>query len=173
VDSVEDIDARLDDLTSANHEAITASTQKRQPAKQPLPSIPPTIIANIREKNRLRKDWQINRDPTTKNRINCLQRWIGFEIKEWRNAQWSDTFQSLNPEDQSLWKITKWVMRIPDPNPPLQVPSGLACLDSEKAKILADNLESQFQTVPVPPLHMDNVEQVREEMQSYAFAPAS
>ena len=173
MDSVEDIDARLDELTSAIHEAITASAPKRQPAKQPLPSIPPTILANIREKNRLRRDWQINRDPATKNRINRLQRWIGFEIKEWRNAQWSDTLESLNPEDQSLWKMTKRVMRIPDPNPPLQVPGGLACSDSEKAEALADNLESQFQPVPVPPLQMDNVERVREAMQSFAFAPAS
>ena len=58
---VEDIDARLDELTSAIHETITASASKRQPAKQPLLSIPPTIIANIREKNRLRRDWQISR----------------------------------------------------------------------------------------------------------------
>jgi hypothetical protein len=35
--------------------------------------------------------------------------------------------------------MTKWVMRIPDPNLSSQVPGGLACLDSEKAKALADN----------------------------------
>ena len=97
VESVEDIYARLDELTSAILEAITASAPKKEPATQTLPSIPPTILANIREKNRLRRDWQINRNPATKKRINRLQRWIGFEIKEWRNAQWSDTLESLNP----------------------------------------------------------------------------
>ena len=30
-----------------------------------------------------------------------LLRWIGIELKEWRNAQWADTIESLNPEDQS------------------------------------------------------------------------
>ena len=97
MDSVEDIDVRLDDLINTIHEAITASAPKRQPAKQPLPSVPPTILANICMKNRLMRDWQINRDPATKNRINSMQRWIGFEIKGWRNAQWSDTLESLKP----------------------------------------------------------------------------
>ena len=73
-------------------------------------------------------------------------------------AQRADTIESLNPEDQSLWKMTKRVMRIPDPNPPLQVPGGLANSDSEKAEALADNLESQFQLVPVLPMQLDHVE---------------
>ena len=62
MDSVEDIDARLDELTNAIHEAMSASAPKSKPAKQPLVSIPPTILANIREKNRLRRQWQIDRD---------------------------------------------------------------------------------------------------------------
>ena len=96
--------------------------------------------------------------------------WIGIELKKWRNAQWAHTIESLNPEDQSLWKI-KRVMRIPDPTPPLQVPGGLAYSDSEKAKALVDNLESQFQPVQVSPMRMDNVERVREAMESSALLP--
>jgi hypothetical protein len=61
VDSVEDIDARLDELTSAIHESMSASA-----AKQPLVTIPPTILVNICEKNSLRRQW-IDRDPDTKN----------------------------------------------------------------------------------------------------------
>ena len=71
--------------------------------------------------------------PATKNQINCLQRWIDFGLKEWRNTQWSDALESLNPDDQSLWKITEWVMRILDHNPLLPVPGGLICSDSKKA----------------------------------------
>ena len=59
------------------------------------------------------------------------------------------------------------------PNPPLQVPGGLANSDSEKAEALADNLESQFQPVPVPPMQMDHVERVKVAMESFALAPAS
>jgi Metal-dependent hydrolase len=107
------IDARLDRLANAIHEAISASAQKSQTAKQPLVSILPMILVNIREKNRLRRQWQIDRDSATKNRVNRLQRWIAIELKEWRNTQWADTIESLNPEDQSSWKMTKRVMRIP------------------------------------------------------------
>jgi hypothetical protein len=48
MDSVEDIDVRLDELTIAIHEAMSASAPKSRPAKQPLVSIPPMILANIR-----------------------------------------------------------------------------------------------------------------------------
>ena len=46
-DSVEDIDARLDELSNAIQEAMSASAPKGQPAKQPLVSIPPMILANV------------------------------------------------------------------------------------------------------------------------------
>ena len=68
---------------------------------------------------------------------------------------------SLNPGDQSLWKVKQRVMRMPDSNPPLQVSGGLACSDCEKAEALADNLEYQFQPIPVSPMKMDNVERVK------------
>ena len=101
----------------------------------------PRFSRNIQEKYRLRRQWQISREPVTKNRGNRLQSWIGIELKEWRNDSWG--------------------MRIPNPNPPLQFPGGLACLDSEKAEALADNLEYQFQPIPVSPMKMDNVERVK------------
>jgi hypothetical protein len=102
VDSVEDIDAKLDELTNAIQEAMSASAPKSKPAKQPLVSIPPTIIENIREKNRVRRQWQIDREPGTKTRVNCLQMWIAIDLKEWRNAKWADTIEYLNSENQSL-----------------------------------------------------------------------
>ena len=102
--------------------------------KQPLVSIPLTILANILEKNRLRRQWQFDRDPSIKNRVRCLQRWIAFELKKMRNAQWTDKIESLNPDDQSIWKMTKRVMRIPDPNPPFQFPGGLAYSTPRKLK---------------------------------------
>jgi hypothetical protein len=63
VDSVEDIDARLDVLTSAIHETMSASAPKSQTAKQPNISILPMILVNIQVENRLRRQWQIDREP--------------------------------------------------------------------------------------------------------------
>ena len=61
-----------------------------------------------------------------------------------------NTLESLDPEDQSLWKMTGRVLRIPTPSHPLVTPGGLAFSDSEKAEALADSLEAQFQPVNDP-----------------------
>jgi len=56
--------------------------------------------------NRLRREWQIIRDPALKAEVNRLQRAVTRRLKEWRNDQWSPTLESLDPEDQSLWRMT-------------------------------------------------------------------
>jgi len=98
-------------------------------------------------KNRLRRQWQITRDPALKAEVNRLQKSVSHRLNEWRNDQWSATLETLDPEDQSLWRITKRMMRVPTPSPPLVTPGGIALSDSEKAEALADNLEAQFQPV--------------------------
>jgi hypothetical protein len=52
--------------------------------------------------------------------------------------------ESLDPKDQSMWKMTKRVMRFPTP------PTSLDTPVSEKANALADSLETQFQPVTDP-----------------------
>ena len=54
----------------------------------------------------------------------------------------------------------KLIMRTPEPNPLLKVPGDLVYSDSEKAEALADNLNSQFQSVPVSSTQMDAVKRV-------------
>jgi hypothetical protein len=41
-------------------------------------------------------------------------------------------------------------MRITTPSPPLVTPEGLAPSDSEKAEVVADNLEAHFRPVTIP-----------------------
>jgi hypothetical protein len=97
---------------------------------------------------------------------------VTYRLNEWRNEQWSDTVESLDSEDQSLWKMTKRVMRVPTPSPPLQVPGGLALPDFEKAEALADILEAQFQPVN-DPSDPAVIEVVNKTMRAYEYAPAS
>jgi hypothetical protein len=107
-----------------------------------------------------------------KAEVNRLQRSVTHQLNQWRNDQWSGTLESLDPEDQSLWKMTRRVMRIPTPSPPLVTPGGNALSDSEKAETLADSLESQFQTVN-DPSDPTVIEKVTEALHAYSYAPAS
>jgi hypothetical protein len=50
---------------------------------------------------------------------------VTYQLGEWRKNQWTDALESVDSEDQSLWKMTKRVMRVPTPSPTLQVLSGI------------------------------------------------
>jgi hypothetical protein len=138
----------------------------------PRPPLPEYFQDEIRLKTRLRGQCQISSDRAMKAEVNRLERYVTHQLNKWRNDQWSGTLESLDPEDQSLWRMTKRVMRIPIPSPPLVIPGGTAVSDSEKAEALADNLESQFQPVN-DPSDPAVIEKVTEALQAHYYAPAS
>ena len=109
---------------------LATSTPKRRPRADPRPPIPAGIQDEIRLKNRLRRQWQVTRDPTLRTEVNRLQRSVTRRLNEWRNDQWSATLESLDPEDQSLWRMAKRVMRVPTPSSPLVTLEGIALSDS-------------------------------------------
>ena len=78
----------------------------------------------------------------------------------------------LDPEEQSLWRMTKRVIRVPTPSPPLVTPGGIALSDSEKGEALADNVEAQFQLVTDPSVPAV-IEKVDVALSSYLLSPAS
>jgi hypothetical protein len=94
------------------------------------------------------------------------------QLNEWRKVQWSGTLDSLDPKDQSLWKMTGRAMRVPTPSPPLVTPGGMALSDPEKTEALADNLESHFQPENGPS-DPAVIEKVPEALQAYCYAPES
>jgi hypothetical protein len=134
------IDKCVKELTSAIEEATAASAPKCRGSTRadPRPPLPASIQDEIRLKGRLRRQLQVTRDPGMKAQVNRLQTSVAYRLNEWRNEQWSDPLESLDSEDQSLWKMTKRVMRVLTPSLPLQVPGGIALSDSEKAEALAD-----------------------------------
>jgi hypothetical protein len=83
----------------------------------------------------------------------------------------TQNYRQLDPEDWSLWKMTRQVMRIPSPSAPPVIPGALASLDYEKSEALVDSLEAQFQQVNHPSVTAA-IEVVNEAMQAYSFAPA-
>jgi hypothetical protein len=141
-----------------------------------MPTHGPLYLLDLRTKyalkHRIKRQWQVTWDPALKALVNRLLRSVTHRLNEWRNEQWSDVLESLDSADQSLWKLTTRVMRIPTPSPILLVPGGLAFSYSEKAEALADSLEAQFQPVK-DPSSPAAIEAVDEAMHAYEYAPAS
>jgi hypothetical protein len=112
------IDTCVENFSGAVLRALTTSTPKRRPRDYPRPPIPAGIQDEIRLKNRLRRQWQLTRDPILRVEVNRLQKSVTNRLNQWRNDQWSATLESLHPEDQSLWRMTKRAMRVSPPSPP-------------------------------------------------------
>ena len=135
------------ELSGAVLKALAASTSKCRRPIHPRPPIPAGIQDDIRLKNRLRRLWQVTSVHPLKPDLNRLQRSVTRWLNKRRNDQWRVTPESLDPEDQSLWRMIKRVMRVPTPSPPLVTPWGIALSGSKKAETLADSLVIQFQPV--------------------------
>jgi hypothetical protein len=129
--------------------ALVASTPKCHPRGDPRPPIPAGIQDEIRLKTRQAKRWQVTRDPAVSAEVNHLQRYVARRLNDWRNDQWSATLESLDPENPSLLRMTKRVIRVPTSSPAGHT-GGIAFSDSEKAEALADSLETLFQQLTDP-----------------------
>jgi hypothetical protein len=74
-------------MSSAILEALAASTPKSRPRDDPRPPILACIQDEIRMKNRLRRQWQITRDPAPKAKVNRIQRSVTYQLNEWCKDQ--------------------------------------------------------------------------------------
>jgi hypothetical protein len=165
------IDKCVENFSGAVLKALAASTSNRRPRADPWPPIPAGIQDEIRLKNRLRRQWQVTRDPALRAEVNCLQGSVTRRLNEWRNDRWSATLETLDPEDQSLCRMTKRAMRVPTSSPPGH-PGGTALSDSEKVEVLADILETRFQPVADPSVPAA-IEMVGVALRAYIMTPAS
>jgi hypothetical protein len=68
------IDTCVENFSGAVLKALAASTSKRRPLDNPRPSVPAGFQDESHLKNRLRRQWQITRDPALKAEVNRLQR---------------------------------------------------------------------------------------------------
>jgi len=55
-----------------------------------------------------------------------MQSSVTRRLNVWTEIKWSATLESLDPEDQSLWRMTKRVMRVPTTPSRLVTQGGIA-----------------------------------------------
>nr|CAD7409120.1 unnamed protein product [Timema cristinae] len=135
-----EIDCGAEIITSAIKGSLEASTPRHRPKRAPQASLRDSILRHVREKIRLRKAWQILRDPVDKANWSCKVHAVREMVREYRNSVWEDKIESLCVQDRSLWQMTRNLMRVPAPRPPIVSRNGVANSDQEKAGALAEHL---------------------------------
>lgn len=158
--TTQEIDNQVEIVTDHILGALKASTKTVQRKAQfKHVQLPPHVMQAIREKNRVRKLWQKYRDPYIKTKLNRMSADVRHMTQEALNESWAQKLATLNTQNQSLWQMTKNLLRIPSKVPPLHGQNGMAYSSQEKADALADTLESAFMPNN-DPSDLDHIEEV-------------
>ncbi|GFT43336.1 RNA-directed DNA polymerase from mobile element jockey [Trichonephila clavipes] len=108
--------------------------------------LPPDIRSKIRHRNRVRRFWQRSRDPALKNELRIISNEIASDIRHLSRARWEKTIEELSPETGTLWRRTSFLKKPFHLIPPLKGALGsIAVAPIEKAEVIADSLQKQFE----------------------------
>lgn len=143
LDSTDDVDAAVERFTTAVHTAMTAATVTKSKPRA-THRLPQEIEDLIKMRRRARRQWQTHRDILAKREMNRTSRQLRIALTKLHNDRWEKLLDSLNPEDNSLWRISKSLKNKKQKIPPIHGQNGLAYRDSEKAEAFAQSLEDQF-----------------------------
>lgn len=109
-----------------------------------LSSVPIQILDLIKLKNRHRRLWQQNRLPHLRRRYNQLNRRVRWELDSLRFKSYNKYLLNLTPDDNSLWKATKRLLREKSQIPSLHHDNTVFESKTDKANVLADYFQSAF-----------------------------
>ncbi|KAL0269181.1 UNVERIFIED_CONTAM: hypothetical protein PYX00_006993 [Menopon gallinae] len=135
----EEVEHEVTKLTRAITKAKAKNT-RTEVLKQD--KIPNNIKILIKNKNELRKKWQITGDPELKREYNKYKKSVDEKIKNHRNEQWTKLIETLKAQDGSLWKLTKRLRRTFHSIPALTTGTQTHYTDKEKARVLANAFET-------------------------------
>ncbi|KAL4125740.1 hypothetical protein QTP88_009980 [Uroleucon formosanum] len=107
--------------------------------------ITPEIRQLITEKRRARNRWQYFHYPEDRRKYNSLSNKLKSLLKTHKNELYKSHLASLSPNNGSLWKKTKSLLRQKETLPPLlRDDNSLAIDDQDKADLLASHLADSF-----------------------------
>ncbi|GFU59795.1 probable RNA-directed DNA polymerase from transposon X-element [Trichonephila clavipes] len=110
--------------------------------KKPLPTVELTSNDNIE----LRKFWQRTRCPSIYSEFRTLSREIAKDIQAYSRDQWEKHIEALSPVDNTLWRKSSLLRKPLQSIPPLKGALGsIAITPIEKAEVIADSLQEQFE----------------------------
>ncbi|GFY40642.1 RNA-directed DNA polymerase from mobile element jockey [Trichonephila inaurata madagascariensis] len=161
-----DIENAIKNFNDCYNSALSHSSTFKSISK-PLLSIPLFIRDKIKAKNRIRKAWQITKNPLLKTQLNQMQKAIKKDLNNHKNNIWNELLTEASPDDDSLFKLVKTIKKNKTFNvPPIIGPMGLLYSTEDKVDLFADSLESSFQVNPEPS-DADFVDHVEEKVSNF------
>ena len=145
------IDLAIDCLTKHIQQAVQSSSYTPT-RKHSSFVVPDYIKLEIQDKNHIRREWQRNRDPTIKRKLNAKIALIRSLLNTHKSDQWDIFLNSLDHQDGSIYKLNKYLLHKRPASHPLIGPNGLLFPANDRAELIADSLERQFQSNPGPDL---------------------
>ncbi|GFW66371.1 RNA-directed DNA polymerase from mobile element jockey [Trichonephila clavipes] len=133
-------------ISELNQNFTEAFVEASKPKFNNAPKIlSPEIKFKIYQRNRLRKFWQRTRCPSIYSQFRTLSREIAKDIQAYSRVQWEKHIEALSPVDNTLWRKSS-LLRKPFQSIPLERGSWhIAITPIEKAEVIADSLQVQFE----------------------------
>lgn len=125
-------------------DALTVATTIKKPKRNH--TINTTIKIKITEKRKIAKTYTRTLHPEDKRKLNQVTNEIKELLRNEYNESWERKLESLNDDENDLWKMAKALRNERTKLPPLKSRSGKTLLDSKsKAEEFATELEETFQ----------------------------
>ncbi|KAL1454650.1 hypothetical protein WDU94_010864 [Cyamophila willieti] len=142
-DGVSAIDEAVDSFTNLVKESVYVSSGPHQTWSYKL-VLPFHLRSLISYKHRIRRRWQRNRLAADKKLLNILTKKVKKQLDEFWYANYQEYLSDLHPDDGSLYKETKRILRQRDDIPPIKVSDQFLTSPSDKCEAFADVLEDTF-----------------------------
>ncbi|KAI5719422.1 hypothetical protein M8J76_009912 [Diaphorina citri] len=171
--TVESIDNTVDSFTDAVKQSVYLSSgpPKYSTYKFVLPFHLRSLIAY---KHRVRRRWQRNKLAADKRLLNILIKKVKLQLDQFWYDGYQEYLQDLHPDDGTLYKETKRILRQHDSIPPLEVSQDVyATSPLEKCEVFADMLEKSFSVDEnnFDPAHVSQVKEFLEKDHASAELP--
>lgn len=143
-----DIELAVGHFTEVVDSAAKVATPIKRFIKNKTFRVSPDVQTLVREKRRLRRQWQNSRSPLLKAQLKLCQKMLHNKLKHKREAELAQYLNNLDPNkntNYSLWKAVRNIKRPVINDPPLRLHNCTwARNSSEKADAFASHLEKVF-----------------------------
>jgi hypothetical protein len=141
ISTEQDIDREVDTMTSAIQEAADATIPIRNVTGRDQ-VLPPAIVSLIQCRNQVRRKFQRTQFVTYGKGLKLLDRLTDSGLTKHRSERWQSFLRSLNPNNNNLWKMTRYFKKPRVQMPTLQHRGTEYYMAQDKADILATHFQT-------------------------------